>query len=109
MMLGKAIVKWAAGEGLRGSRPNITATYTPKKKRVRPAFEQWEFRQLWRTLCKRIKSARDVRTKKSRELLQIYVLVVAFTGFRPGEANNVKVRDVAHSRMKKDAAIIVSW
>ncbi len=44
MMLGKAIVKWAAGEGLRGSRPNITATFTPKKKRVRPAFEQWEFR-----------------------------------------------------------------
>ncbi len=70
MMLGKAIVKWAAGEGLRGSRPNITATFTPKKKRVRPAFEQWEFRQLWRTLCRRIKTARDVRTRKSRELLQ---------------------------------------
>ncbi|MGY4329426.1 integrase [Bradyrhizobium sp. LB7.2] len=94
MMLGKAIVRWAAGEGLRGDRPNITATYTPKKKRVRPAFEQREFRQLWRTMCRRIKTARDVRTRKSRELLQIYVLVVACTGFRPGEANNLKVRDV---------------
>ncbi|MGY3370248.1 integrase [Bradyrhizobium sp. GM2.4] len=93
MMLGKAIVKWAAEQGLRGDRPNITATFTPKKKRVRPAFEQWEFRQLWRTLCRRIKTARDVRTRKSRELLQIYVLIVACTGFRPGEANNVKVRD----------------
>src|SRR3989442_579431 len=76
MMLGKAIVKWAAGQGLRGNRSNITATFTPKKKRVRPAFEQWEFRQLWRTLCRRINTARDVRTRKSRELLQIYVLVV---------------------------------
>ncbi|UPJ96386.1 site-specific integrase [Bradyrhizobium sp. 172] len=94
MMLGKAIVKWAAEQGLRGSKPNITATYTPKKKRVRPAFEQWEFRQLWRTMCRRIKTARDVRTRKSRELLQIYVLVVSCTGFRPGEANRLKVRDV---------------
>ncbi|UPK35492.1 site-specific integrase [Bradyrhizobium sp. 186] len=94
MMLGKAIVKWASEQGMRGSKPNITATYTPKKKRVRPAFEQWEFRQLWRTMCRRIKTARDVRTRKSRELLQIYVLVVACTGFRPGEANKLKVRDV---------------
>jgi site-specific recombinase XerD len=94
MMLGKAIVKWAAEQGWRGNKPPITATYTPKKKRVRPAFEQWEFRQLWRTLCRRIKTARDVRTRKSRELLQIYVLIVACTGFRPGEANNLKVRDV---------------
>ncbi|MCK1590328.1 site-specific integrase, partial [Bradyrhizobium sp. 169] len=90
----KAMVKWASEQGLRGNRPNITATYTPKKKRVRPAFEQWEFRQLWRTMRKRINTARDVRTRTSRELLQIYVLIVACTGFRPGEANNLKVRDV---------------
>src|SRR5260370_23911682 len=31
MMLGKAIVKWAADHGLRGSKPPITATFTPKK------------------------------------------------------------------------------
>jgi hypothetical protein len=36
MTLGKAMVKWAAEHGLRGTRPPITATYTPKKKRVRP-------------------------------------------------------------------------
>ncbi|TFW52006.1 site-specific integrase, partial [Bradyrhizobium sp. MOS001] len=94
MMLGKAIVRWAAEQGLRGNKQPITAAFTPKKKRVRPAFEQWEFRQLWRTMCQRINSARDARTKASRELLQIYVLAVACTGFRPGEANNLKVRDV---------------
>ena len=48
MMLGKAIVKWAAEQGLRGKQPPITVTYTPKKKRVRPAFERWEYRLLWR-------------------------------------------------------------
>lgn len=94
MMLGKAIVKWAAEQGLRGNKQPITATYTPKKKRVRPAFEQWEFRQLWRTMSQRINIASNARTKASRELLQIYVLVVACTGFRPGEANSLKLRDV---------------
>ena len=37
MMLGKAIVRWAAEQGLRSKR-SITVTFTPKKKRVRPAF-----------------------------------------------------------------------
>ena len=70
MMLGKAIVKWAAEQGLRGKQPAITVTFTPKKKRVRPAFERWEYRLLWRTLCKRINTARDKRTQASRELLR---------------------------------------
>ena len=70
MMVGKAIVRWAAEQGLRGKRPAITATYTPKEKRVRPAFELSEFRWLWRVLCKRIKNSRDKRTKRSRELLR---------------------------------------
>jgi integrase len=94
MMLGKAMVKWAADQGLRGNRPTITVTFTPKKKRVRPAFERWEYCKLWRTLCKRIKTARDKRTRKSRELLRSYVLVLANSGIRTGEANNLKVRDV---------------
>jgi hypothetical protein len=31
MMLGKAIAKWAAEQGLRGKQPAITVTFTPKK------------------------------------------------------------------------------
>ncbi|HET7888661.1 MAG TPA: hypothetical protein VFL62_20750, partial [Bradyrhizobium sp.] len=34
MMLGKAVVKWAAEQGLRGNKPPISVTFTPKKKRV---------------------------------------------------------------------------
>ncbi|WP_316214834.1 hypothetical protein [Bradyrhizobium sp. SZCCHNR2035] len=94
MMLGKAIVKWAAEQGLRGEKPSITVSFTPKKKRVRPAFEQWEYRLLWRAICKRIKTARDVRTRKSRDLLRNYVLVLANSGIRTGESNKLKVRDV---------------
>ncbi|SDK07025.1 Site-specific recombinase XerD [Bradyrhizobium sp. Rc2d] len=94
MMLGKAIVKWAAEQGWRGDRPRITVSFTPKKKRVRPAFERWEYCKLWRTLCKRVETARDARTRKSRELLRYYVLVLANSGIRTGEANSLNIRDV---------------
>jgi integrase len=87
-------VKWAAEQGLRGKQPAITVTFTPKKKRVRPAFERWEYRLLWRTLCKRINTARDKRIRESRELLRSYVLVLANSGIRSGEANKLRVTDV---------------
>ena len=99
MMLGKAIVKWAHEQGLRGKQSSITVTFTPKKKRVRPAFERWEYRLLWRTLCKRINAARDKRTRASRELLRSYVLVLANSGIRTGEAN----------KLKGDGTSIPSW
>jgi integrase len=94
MMLGKAIVKWSAEQGLRGNKPPITVSFTPKEKRVRPAFERSEYCKLWRTLYKRVETARDKRTRKSRELLRSYVLVLANSGIRTGEANNLNVRDV---------------
>ncbi|SRR5713226_495708 len=50
MMLGKAVVKWAHEQGFRGTQSLPTATFTPKKKRVRPAFEIPEYKRLWRTL-----------------------------------------------------------
>ena len=94
MMLGKAVVKWAHEQGLRGKQALPTVTFTPKRKRVRPAFERWEYCRLWRTLCKRVKTARTKRTHASRVLLQYYVLVLANSGIRPGEANKLNVRDV---------------
>jgi len=94
MMVGKAVVRWAHEQGLRGKQAAITATFTPKKKRVRPAFELSEFRLLWRVLGQRIKAARDKRIRASRELLRYYVLIIAYSGLRPGEANDLKVRDV---------------
>ena len=94
MMIGKAIIRWAHEQGLRGKQTLPTVTFTPKKKRVRPAFELSEFRILWRVLCRRIQTARDKRIQTSRDLLRHYVLVIAYSGLRPGEANDLRVRDV---------------
>jgi integrase len=86
MMLGRAIVKWAHEQGLRGKQSLPTVTFTPKKKRVRPAFEIPECRRLWRTMYKRINDARDERIRRSRELLRDYVLILANSGMRkPGQ------------------------
>src|SRR5258708_16739376 len=94
MMLGKAIIKWAHEQGLRGNQSLPTVTFTPKKKRVRPAFEIPEYRRLWRTMYKRIHEAKDERTRHSRELLRDYVLILANSGMRVGEANSLRIRDV---------------
>jgi integrase len=94
IMLGKAIIKWATERGLRGNKPNPTYAFTPKVKRVRPAFELTDYRKLWRAMLKRIKTCPNEGWKQSRELLRDYVLILANSGMRVGEANNMKMRDV---------------
>ena len=71
MMLGKAIVRWASEQGFRGTKAPITVTFTPKKKRVRPAFEIPEYRRLWRTMYKRINDAKDERTRRSKNVAAV--------------------------------------
>ena len=101
MMLGKAIVRWAHEQGLRGKLALPTVTFTAKKKRARPAFEIPEYRRLWRSMHKRISDAGDARVRRSREFLRNYVLVLANSGMRVGEANNLKLRDVMPFRDAK--------
>ena len=94
MMLGKAVLRWSDEQGLRGKLTLPTVTFTAKKKRARPAFEIPEYRRLWRTMHKRITSTSDRRILRSREFLRGYVLVLANSGMRVGEANSLKLRDV---------------
>lgn len=92
--LHQQILKWAHSRGLRGSKPPATYAFTPQLKRVRPAFELPEYRTLWRALWKRVRSCSHKDWKASRELLWDYVLILANTGLRVGEANSLKIRDV---------------
>ena len=41
--LGKSVIKWATEKGYRGKMPLPSFSFVPKKKRVRPAFEIWEY------------------------------------------------------------------
>ena len=86
LTLGKQILKWAHGKGLGGNRPLPTYSFTPKHKRVRPAFEIPEYRKLWRALWKRVLTCPHMDWRASRALLRDYVLILANSGLRVGEA-----------------------
>jgi integrase len=101
MTLGNAIIRWSHELGFRGKQALPTVTFTAKKKRARPAFEIPEYRRLWRTMHKRISDAADRRIRRSRQLVREYVLVLANSGMRVGEANKLKLRDVVPFRDTK--------
>jgi integrase len=94
----KTVIKWAQSKGYRGKEPLPTFTFSPKTKRVRPAFEPDEFRKLWRALTQWIKDCKDERHLHTRLLLRDYVALLVYSGMRVGEANNLQVRDVTQFR-----------
>ncbi len=94
MTLGKSIIKWAHEQGYRGDQLLPTFSFTPKKIRVRPAFELFEYRRLLRTLIKWQRDCRNEKWLHTRRLLTDYVLILANSGMRVGEANNLKIRDL---------------
>lgn len=94
MAFGKSVVKWAHEKGYRGKAALPTFTFTPKKKRVRPAFEVTEYQKLWRALVKWEKNCTVPEYLYTRQLLRDYVLILANSGMRVGEANNLRIKDV---------------
>jgi integrase len=94
IMLGKSIIKYAQRQGYRGVVPFPTFTFTSKTKRVRPAFSLVDYRKLWRGLIKWERDCEDERFLHTRQLLRDYVLILANSGLRVGEANNMKLRDI---------------
>lgn len=94
IMLGKAIISYAHERGYRGKEPLPSFSFAPKALYVRPAFTIPEYRQLFRTMRKRIYRAQAPVWRYTRELLRNYVLILANSGIRVGEANNLRVRDV---------------
>jgi integrase len=94
LMIGKAIVRWAQTRGYRGTLPLPTYSFTPKKMRVRPAFELGDMRRLYGALEWWVEGCKVPAYKATRELLLDYSMILSYSGMRIGEANNLKVRDV---------------
>ena len=112
--VGRSFLRFATEKGWRGSKPMPTFTYTAKKKRVRPAFEDWEYADLSLALQREPfmesfdetasdKTMRRIfRASAMNELLHNYILILGATGMRVGEANNLKIRDIHRFRDTKD-------
>jgi len=94
LMIMRAVLRWAHERGYMGSLPVASYTFTAKKKRVRPAFEVREYRQLLQALLRWERACLRDDLLHTRQLLRDYVLILANSGMRVGEANNLRVRDV---------------
>ena len=94
VMIMRAVLRWAHERGYMGSLPVPTYTFTAKTKRVRPAFEVSEYRQLLHALLRWERSCERADHLHTRQLLRDYVLILANSGMRVGEANSLRVRDV---------------
>lgn len=90
----KAVLRWAHERGYLGTLSPPTYTFIAKKKRVRPAFELPEYRLLLRGLLKWERACERPDLLHTRQLLRDYVLILANSGMRVGEANNLRNRDV---------------
>ena len=102
LTFGKSVLKWAHSKGYRGKKPLPTYSFVPKVKRVRPAFQPNSYRKLYSTLRQRVNAARHTPKFETRLLLRDYVLILANSGMRVGELNNVKIGDVTAFTDEKD-------
>ena len=94
--LAKTMLKFADERGYRGKIALPTWRYVSSSRIVRPAFTNDEMAKIYRSFRKWIRDvpARDAERKWNRELLCDYVHILAKSGMRVGEANNLQVGDV---------------
>lgn len=90
----KTVLRYAKDRGYLGIKNVPEFTFTVKTKRVRPDFTLTDFEKLKAGLEDWLAKAKGPQRQYSRQLLHDYVLVLALSGIRVGEANELKVRDV---------------
>ena len=93
MTFAKTVIKWATEKGYRGNLPRPTYMYWAKSN-PRPTFTPTEYKRIIVQMRRRIKQEDHPRFKYSRELLRDYFLILANSGMRVGEANNLKETDI---------------
>jgi integrase len=90
----RMMLKWAHRQGWMGNTPLPDFTYTPKHIRVRPAFELDQWRAFYRALRSYEQQAISDRERVRRGQFRDFCLIIANSGLRPGEAYNLRIRDV---------------
>lgn len=92
--LAKTVLKYAHERGYRGNAQLPTWRYKTSKRIVRPTFTVPEYRRLYEGMRAWIRQAEHAEYKYTRELLRDYVLILANSGMRVGEANSLRESDV---------------
>lgn len=90
----KTLLRFAHERGYRGKNALPTWRYKASKQIVRPAFTVQEYRKLYTRMRKWITETKNPNWRFTRELLRDYVLILANSGMRVGEANNLLESDI---------------
>jgi len=102
MTLCKTMLKYAHERGYRGQNQLPTYSFTSATRIVRPAFILPDYIVLIREMRKWIREATNDRELYPRLLLRDYVLILANSGMRVGEANSLQWRDVIEFKDERD-------
>jgi integrase len=88
------VLKWAHERGYRGQKPLPKFRHKASRAKTRPAFTADEYRRLYRQMQHWITKADNEEWRYTRELLRDYVLILANSGIRVGEANKLREQDL---------------
>lgn len=88
------VLKWAHERGYRGQKPLPKFRHKASRAKTRPAFTADEYRRLYRQMRRWIADTKKEDWRYTRELLRDYVLILANSGIRVGEANNLREQDL---------------
>jgi integrase len=89
------VLKFAHERGYRGNKPLPKFRHTAQRTKTRPAFTLAEYSRLYKGIRRWMYEEKDnPRWRYTRELLRDYVLILANSGMRVGEANNLRVGDI---------------
>ncbi len=102
---GKSILPWAHGRGYLGNKILPTWSFKVKQRNVRPCFTWPEYNKLWRALIKWEEDCVQPDRLHTRQLLRDYVLILANSGMRVGEANSLRLKDIRQSKDSKNRQI----
>jgi integrase len=89
------LLKFAHERGYRGAKPLPTFRHKASRTVTRPAFNLVEYRKLITGMRRWMHEEKDPKRRYTRELLRDYVLFLANTGMRVGEANNLRESDIS--------------
>lgn len=92
--LAKTLIKFAFERGYRGKTQLPTYRFKAERAIVRPTFTVAEYWEIIKGMRKGIRDTKNKEWKYTKELIRDYVLILANSGMRVGEANNLKDKDV---------------
>jgi integrase len=96
------LLKYAQERGYRGNLPTPKFRHKGDRNQTRPPFTPDEYRRLYVGMRRWIRETNNERWRYTRELLRDYVLFLANSGLRVGEANSLRVGDLSKFKDEND-------